>query len=298
MPVPDMKSEDNTETRVMIVPTEVLNSVEKDSVKILRLRHPKTRSGSCFLYNSVEKVLCEVLSYTEDHRAWLIGSKLVSDGRMLVSTPVNPLFILLPYIRKAEKLVPLDQMLEDEEFPHTESILLGCLDEAKLSIVADRKGSKDLNVWKFNQERTLTWLEGKVRSLAKMFQESSVDLTEGAASSIFKSSAACEDHQYLRFALGVLQEYLAGEVSALLEERLDLPKEEVKSGTKRLSSVPADEEDNKPSKRVKTEGGGPTEDYSQGAKKNIIKEEVSAKQKALAQSAKGTKSIMSFFGKK
>ena len=298
MPVSEVKAEDNSETRVMVAPAEALRSVEKECVKFLRLRHPKTSSGSCFLYNSAEKKLLEVMSYNEDHRSWFIGSKVVADGRMLVATPVHPLYLLLPYIRKAEKLVPLDQMLEDEEFPETESILLDCLTDTQLEIVADRKGSKDLNVWKFNQEKTLSWLEKKVKVLAQTFRESSEDLSEGASSSIYKSEAACEDHQYLRFALGVLQEYLGGELSAQLEEKLDLPKEEVKSGTKRLSSVPAEEEENKPSKRVKMEGGGPTEDYSQGAKKNVVKEEVSAKQKALAQSAKGTKSIMSFFGKK
>jgi len=298
MPVSDIKSEDNIETRVMMAHNEALTGVEKDCVKFLRLRQPRTSCGSCFLYNSSEKKLFEVMSYNEDHRAWFLGRKVVADGRMLVVTPVNPLYLLLPFIRKAEKLIPLDQMLEDEEFPETESILLDCLTETKLSTVADRKGSEDLNVWKFNKEKTLSWLETKVRALAKMFRESSEDLTEGASSTIYKSSTVCEDHQYLRFALGVLQEYLGGELSAELEERLELPQEEVKSGTKRLSSVPAEEEENKPSKRVKVEGGGPTEDYSQGVKKNVVKEEVSAKRKALAQSAKGTKSIMSFFGKK
>jgi len=297
MPVPDIKSEDNTETRVMIAPKEALKGAENESVKILRLRHPKSGSGSCFLYNSGERRLLELMSYTEDHRAWFIGSKVVSDGRMLVATPVNPLYLLLPYLSKSEKLVPLDQMIEDQEFPETEDILLATLDDEKLNTVADRKGSKDLNVWKLNQEKTLSWLEGKVRSLAAVFQQTSLDLTDGAASNLLKCSEGCEDHQYLRFALGVLQEYLEGKTSAELEERLDLPKEEVKSGSKRLNSVPAEEEENKPSKRVKLEGG-PTEDYSQGAKKNVVKEEVSAKQKALAQSAKGTKSIMSFSGKK
>ena len=296
MPVPDIKSEDNTETRVLIAPSDALKSVEDDCVKILKLRHPKTNFGSYFLYNSVEKTLLEVLSFNEEHRSWFIGSKVVGDGRMLLSTPVNPLFLLLPYIRKPEKLVPLDQMVEDEDYPETESILLGALDDSKLSIVADRKGTKDLNVWKFNEEKTLSWLEKKVRSLAAVFEETSVDLSEGAASSILKSGGGGEDHQYLRFGLGVLQEYLSPPLAAQLEERLDLPKEEVKAGSKRLSSAPTEEEENKPSKRVKLEG--PSEDYSQGAKKSAAKEETSAKQKALAQSAKGTKSIMSFFGKK
>ena len=43
---------------------------------------------------------------------------------------------------------------------------------------------------------------------------------------------------------------------------------------------------------------GPAEDYSKKAVKAIAKEEESAKVKALKASAKGTKSIASFFAKK
>ena len=91
-------------------------------------------------------------------------------------------------------------------------------------------------------------------------------------------------------------EYLDPELGAELEVKLDLPKVEPKSSGKRLSSVDVDEEENKPRKKAKVEG--PIEDYSKQAKKVVIKDEPSAKEKALAQSAKGTKNIMSFFGKK
>ena len=43
---------------------------------------------------------------------------------------------------------------------------------------------------------------------------------------------------------------------------------------------------------------GPTEDYSKSVKKAAAKEEMTAKEKALATSAKGTKNIMNFFKKK
>ena len=77
-----------------------------------------------------------------------------------------------------------------------------------------------------------------------------------------------------------------------------MPKVETKSGgNKRLSSLEVEEDENKPRKKAKLEG--PTEDYSKSYKKAEVKEEVKgAKDKALAKSAKGTKNIMSFFGKK
>ena len=187
-------------------------------------------------------------------------------------------------------------MLSDQEFPEAEDILLETLTETRLGLVSDTKGSRDLNVWKYNEEKTLTWLEGKVRALADMFEKSSEDTSGGASSSIYRAGAGDHD-DYLRYALGVVQEYLDTGLSEKLESKLDLPKVETKSGNKRLSSLEVEEDENKPRKKAKLEG--PTEDYSKSYKKTEVKEEAKgAKDKALAKSAKGTKSIMSFFGKK
>ncbi len=296
MPSAEIKSEDKLETRVIVVPDSAVSGIHEEGVKVLKLRHPKTREGSCFLYDKSSKTLCELLSYDEEHRSWFIGEKVVKDGRMMIATPVNPLYLALPYLSGSERLVPLDQMLTDQEFPEAEDILLETLTETRLGLVSDTKGSRDLNVWKYNEEKTLTWLEGKVRALADMFEKSSEDTSGGASSSIYRAGAG--DHgDYLRYALGVVQEYLDTGLSEKLESKLDLPKVETKSGNKRLSSLEVEEDENKPRKKAKLEG--PTEDYSKSYKKTEVKEEAKgAKDKALAKSAKGTKSIMSFFGKK
>lgn len=293
----EIKSEDNLDTRVIVVPDGAVHSLQEEAVKILKLRHPKTNSGSSFLFSKSNKTLCELLSYDEEHRSWFIGNKVLSDGRLMVATPVNPLYLALPYIKGAERLVPLDQMLTDQEFPEAEEILLETLTQSRLQLVSESKGSKDLNVWKYNEEKTLSWLEGKVRLLAEVFEKSSEDTSGGASSSIFNTVSG-DPHEYRRYALGVVQEYLDTSLSEKLEIKLDLPKVKVeaKAANKRLSSVDVEEDENKPRKKAKIEG--PTEDYSTSYKKPEIKEEVSAKEKALAKSAKGTKNIMSFFGKK
>lgn len=290
MPSTEIKSEDNLDTRVIVVPDIAISSLDTEGVKVLKLKHPKTGAGACFLYNKSSKTLCELLSYNEEHRSWFIGEKVVRDGRMMVATPVNPLYLALHYLSGSERLVPLDQMLSDQEFPETEDILLETLTETRLGLVSDSKGSRDLNVWKYNEEKTLTWLEGKVRALAEVFEKSSEDTSGGASS---------RDHEdYLRYALGVVQEYLDAGLSEKLETKLALPKVETKSGgNKRLSSLEIEDDENTPRKKAKLEG--PIEDYSKSYKKAEVKEEVKgAKDKALAKSAKGTKNIMSFFGKK
>jgi len=298
MPVPDIKNDVNSETRVMLVPDAALKGASNDNVKIINLRHPKTEKGTSFLVNPTNNKIFEVLSYEEEHRSWFIGNKVVSDGRIFMSTPVNPVFLALPYLAKAEKLVPLDQMLEDSEFPMTEEILVAALGD-KLEVVADRKGDKDLNVWKYNEEKALSWLVSKVRDLGSILEKRGIDVTGGATSNIYRhtESTAATSVEYLRYGLGIVEEYLGQDVSGKLQLKLELPEEEkvkAEKGNKRMS---LDQGSNTPNKK-KMKIEGPTEDYSKTSTKPEVKEELSAKQKALATSAKGTKSIMSFFSKK
>ena len=47
-----------------------------------------------------------------------------------------------------------------------------------LEVVAERKGDADLNVWKFDKEKTLAWLEERVGRVAKVLQRQAIDLTQ------------------------------------------------------------------------------------------------------------------------
>ena len=130
---------------------------------------------------------------------------MVADGRIFLATPVNPVLLVLPYLyqvarmellnhgrelcceaiiwdtdlnfikTQADRLVPLDQLMEDLNFPATDGVLGGT---KGLEVVAERKGDADLNVWKFDKEKALTWLEERVDKVAKVLQRQGIDLTQ------------------------------------------------------------------------------------------------------------------------
>ena len=104
--------------------------------------------------------------------------------------------------------------------------------------------------------------------------------------------------EYLRYALGITSEYLQEDLAESLRVHLAIPVETKKavneSGRKRSQQ----EEALPACKRVKAEG--PEEDYVK-LNSPVAKESMTAlttKQKALAKSAGGTKSITAFFKKK
>jgi len=285
MPVADS----GMETRVVVGPT---SSLKQGQAKVVRLRHPRTREPASFLHNVDSGDLCELLAFGEEHRSWLIGERLVADGRIFLATPVHPVLLVLPYLYQAERLVPLDQLIEETEFPETDTALGGT---KGLEVVAERKGDADLNVWKFDKEKALVWLEERVGRVAKVLQRQAIDLTQGAVSSNFRQAGPEQTYDDYRLcAFGVVSEYLLPELADALQERLGVEEKKPSLGQFKRQSV-GGQEGPKP-KRAKHEG--PAEDYSKKAVKAVAKEEESAKVKALKASAKGTKSIASFFAKK
>ena len=244
----------------LVAPTACL---AEGPVRTVRLRHPRTSSSATFLHDPSSGRLCELLAYTEEHRAWFVGDKLVSDGRLFLASPVHPVFLLLPYLAKAERLVPLDQLLEDDQFPLTEEVLGQA---TGLEAVAESKGAKDLNVWKYNSALVLAWLGARVERVALVLQEQGVDLTGGAVSHNYKGAGGVEPSlgEYKRHALGVVQEYLTPALGAELQEKLGLGQKEDKPvglGQKRLSSAG---HDGPKAKKAKPEG--PAEDYTKKAR--------------------------------
>ena len=65
--------------------------------------------------------------------------------------------------------------MEEGELPSTDFVLGST---KGLEVVAERKGAADLNVWKFDKEKALIWLEERVTRVTKVLQRQAIDLTQ------------------------------------------------------------------------------------------------------------------------
>ena len=95
-----------------------------------------------FLFSADNSIVQEVFSFSEKKRSWFINDSVREDGRMHLSTPVDPAFLILPYLKKSKeegKVVPLDDLLTDSLFPETNR-LLKCSALKNIDMLADRKG--------------------------------------------------------------------------------------------------------------------------------------------------------------
>ncbi|XP_044524880.1 ribonuclease H2 subunit B [Gracilinanus agilis] len=228
-----------------------------------KLHNPCTGEAALYLFNTNAQQLFEVKAFHEEYHSWFIGQTVQHDGRLLLVTPMDPLFMVLYYLIKAEKeqgkFQPLDQIVIDPEFPSC-SMLLQCANlRLFLHHVTEEKEIGNKKFYKYSKEKTLKWLNKK---------------------------------DYIRYAYGLISEYIPKELSEDLAKYLKLPE----------LSAPLPE----PPLKKRKSSGGPVEAEEDYTKFNSVdlktkktNSKMTAAQKALAKVDKsGMRSISTFFGSK
>lgn len=264
---------------------------------ICKLRHPK--SGSCALYmftHENEKIL-ELVKFEELRRSWLIGETVQKDGSLYIVSSVDAVFLILPYLSKASrfgKFMELECILEDSEYP--ECRRLACCSLEDLEFVADVKSIPGANVYRFNEEKTFSWLRLKCDRLVKALKQNCVDVSSGAMVTTYTRSnrTSTDEGDYLRYAARLLGEYLDEDLAKDFYSFIGVALEvEATSDVVKVEPPMA--------KKCKFDVLPPTEDYCEMNSTAVIKktEKLTTAQKRLGQVDKsGIKSISSFFSPK
>ncbi|KAJ7401974.1 Ribonuclease H2 subunit B [Pitangus sulphuratus] len=293
--------------------------------------------ATLYLFNSGAQQLFEVKAFHEECRSWFIGQTVQQDGRLLFVTPMDPLFLILYYLIKADKeqqgkFQPLDQVVLDPEYPSC-PLLLKCENVKQyIQHVTEEKGEKR-GRQVFTQQRVQAMgyqllqenavgdsvkcftkvqvdnihrlfliyqvshfvIEGdQVNQTVKALKSNNISVGERVLASTFINNKQITDtkEDYVRYAHGLISEYIPEDLSKELLKYLGLP--ELRSPApepplkkKKLSDVPVE----------------PEEDYTKLNSNNLktkkANTKMSAAQKALAKVDKsGMKSISTFFSSK
>ncbi|KAJ7702974.1 ribonuclease H2, subunit B [Mycena rosella] len=196
-------------THVAVLPSDALDlpisapSGSKPACsRFLRLPHPRTGLASLFLPyeprvddGSKRNAILEVQAVAPTNaRSWFIGQEVVADGKLLVMTPIDPAFLLIPILQSvypengAQGMFrPADEIFEDAAanleqtstsaagkdnllIVSKEDVLqftsLECCQSA-LSRVCDVKEiTEDITVYRFSPEKVVQYLRVKVQRLS------------------------------------------------------------------------------------------------------------------------------------
>lgn len=223
--------------QMVLISEEMKFNVQKDPdshyLEIINLRHPRDDRSAKFIFNNENNTICEILKFSLPHRSWFIGNYINSDGSMYLSTSIDPLFLVLPYLFESKQSSTFDQIIHDENF--RDSVKLEALVDAdQLSFIADKRDVRGLIVWKYNEEKTLSWLGIKVNRVANVLEEKNINVnTSCAVSNTFVKTEKDATENYLRFAHGMISDYLPSALSEKLLNFLRLPSLETMNAKKR-----------------------------------------------------------------
>ncbi|XP_043792886.1 ribonuclease H2 subunit B [Apis laboriosa] len=291
-------SHPGTNTWVFLMKGDNLSNTDGGVPDVIKLRHPATNQPAMFVFSPGNVTVQEVLTFDENKRSWFIDDNVKSDGKLHLSTPIDPIFLILPYLRKSQQAQPLEQCLWDEDFP--EMTRLTQCQNLKLILIADRKGDESLQAYKFNEEKTLIWLRKKVERVVEVLKQKGIHVSQGAISATYVKSAKHEtvsEMEYLKYAHGIVSEYLAEDLSKKLAQYLNIL-DETENKKRKLNS-PKDNSDEKRSKKDTSENESVLKPKtSESTKLEKPQKTIGKKELARQKAASGSKSITSFFKKK
>ncbi|KAI5403460.1 uncharacterized protein LOC127085373 isoform X2 [Lathyrus oleraceus] len=186
------------ESRVLVAPDPGTDG--NGSGRMLLLRHPK--SGKATQYLFVNGMLQEFQWFKNLYGSWFLGDYTSEDGRLYLSTPVDPVFIMLPIFEEARmkkgddlgKFRQLDEMLFIDGYPGYQQIM--SLVENCMQVVCEVKEVGSLKFFRLDDTKVLRWLCYKVCQLKQTLPK------------LDKNYAVQSEKDTLVDAVSILGEYL------------------------------------------------------------------------------------------
>ncbi|XP_045139728.1 ribonuclease H2 subunit B isoform X1 [Echinops telfairi] len=200
----------------------------KRGLTFVKLVNPCSGEGAMYLFDIYLQKLFEIKVFKEKCHSWFINQSVQSDGHLHFATPMDPLFLVLHYLIKADKegkFQPLDQVVVDDIFPNC--ILLLKLPELErlLHHVTEEKEINSRKYYKYNKEKTLKWLEKKVMHTSAALKTNNINVGARVQSAYFSGDQVSSDKEedYIRYAHGLISDYIPKELSDDLSKYLKLP---------------------------------------------------------------------------
>ncbi|KAL5145030.1 putative nucleoredoxin 3 [Glycine soja] len=168
--------------------------------QMISLRHPK--SGNATQYLFVNGMLQELQWFKNLYGSWFLGDYITEDGRMYLSTPIDPVFIMLPIFEEARmkkgddlgRFRQLDEILFIDGYPgymQLMSVVENCM-----LVVSEVKEIGSSKFFRLDDSKVLRWLCYKVCQLKQTLPK------------LDKNYAVQSEKDTLIDAVSILGEYL------------------------------------------------------------------------------------------
>jgi hypothetical protein len=154
---------------------------------IISLLHPRTNRKTPFLFVGTKIYELQtgypMLGEETGYASWFVGDSVISDGSLVIATPIDPLFLALSFLCTSTRMRPSDQLFLSEKAP--ESKRIGHCKDLNLKHICDVNDQygPDSIFYRYNEEKTISWLQLKIKNLIKQLDTMSEALDDNNANS-------------------------------------------------------------------------------------------------------------------
>ncbi|ONK74205.1 uncharacterized protein A4U43_C03F3880 [Asparagus officinalis] len=203
---------------------------------IISLRHPKSDASASYAFKN--GLLQELHWFKQSYGSWFLGDYVCEDGSLYISTPVDPIFILLPIFADARMkrgtdlgvFRQLDEILYIEGYPGYRRLM--SMAEDSMHLVCEVKEVGSSKFFRLDDSKVLSWLCCKVVHL------------KASLAKLDKNYAIQDERETLKEIVSILGEYLKDEPwLTLLCSHLKLNWQEALQNTPRNEKEPGFLED-------------------------------------------------------
>lgn len=110
-------------SKIILILSDIFSAnlidASSDGIEIISLRNPCTEQATKYLYTKQKQPqFYEILCFNEEPRSWFANDYAYPNGNIYMTTPFDPLFFALHYIRahNVDKCQPIDQTIIDDNF--------------------------------------------------------------------------------------------------------------------------------------------------------------------------------------
>ncbi|KAJ1304695.1 hypothetical protein OPQ81_005834 [Rhizoctonia solani] len=171
-------------THVAVLPKDVQEYLQSSSSSLRPLRLPHPRTGLPALFINHGSTLLELHSVTPDApRSWFVGQSVVSNGNLMLMTPIDPAFILIPFLKTLDSKAPFkptDDLLEEAMSSYSTPDLhkedfasfmaLDCVRQALRQLCETKDVPPDITVHKPSSERITAFIKRRMERVVSAQQ--------------------------------------------------------------------------------------------------------------------------------
>lgn len=181
-------------THIGVLPADVLQAIALGSpggnvlppTRFIRLLHPRTGLPCLFLpCNRLSQAtqILEVQGVSPTNaRSWTLGEEIISDGKLLILTPIDPAFLLIPILKStipsdgtSGNFRPADDIFEDaisklsresndlvSAVDITSFVEMDCSRKALRRVCEMKEVASDITVYRFSPTKVVDYVRKKV----------------------------------------------------------------------------------------------------------------------------------------